>query len=129
MSTKMLDATCDATGKVTAEGSLVEEATVISQGKQASSGVLLIEREKPRYLTSNATDIVTTIEKTVTVIDAISESLNQIIIIFNEIATNMTGASTAPPPTLASDLAQITTRISTLSATKTSLNSLKGALK
>ncbi len=68
----MLDATCDVTGLVTAEGATVVDAQVLSQGKKASSGVLLIDQDKARYLTSNATDLHDTISSLGDIIDKIS---------------------------------------------------------
>lgn len=127
--TKVLDATANASGVVTAEGQTVPAAEVLSEGKQASAGVLLIEGEKARYLPSSATDIKTTIEKTVAVIDDVVASLNKLVTVLTAVGAGMTGPTTAPPPTLAADLAVITAKVATLNTTKADLNTLKGALK
>ena len=129
MSTKMLDATCDATGKVTAGGAIVPEAQVLSEGKQQSSGILLIDEDKPRYIPSSATDVKSTIEKTITLIEDIASALTTIATSLTSIGAGMTGPTTAPPPTLATDVATITTKVTALNATKAQLNTLKGALK
>jgi hypothetical protein len=125
----MLEATCDATGKVTALGVVVDVAVVISEGKQASSGVLILDGAIAYYIASSATDIKTTIEKIVAVIDDLNASLNQIVTVITSVGAGMTGPTTAPPPTLAVDLAVLTGKVTTLTATKTALNNLKGALK
>lgn len=110
MSTKMLDATCDAEGKVTAAGVVVPETTVLSEGKKASSGVLLIEGEKARYVASSATDIKDLITKLVEIIDQIST-----------IATTLDGVTVSP--------GTATTAITQLGVLKTQLDQSKGVLK
>ena len=112
---KILDATCDASGKVTADGVEVLGAVVLSEGKQASSGMAVMDGDKVWYLTSSATDIKTTIEKAA---DAITKIAN----LFTAVGAGMTGPTTAPPPTLATDLVA-------LNLVVTELNQLKEALK
>lgn len=94
---KILNASCDATGKVTCEGFEISTAQVLSEGKQDSTGLLFLEGESASYLPSSATDIKATLEKT-------SAALEKIAEILQSIGAGMTGASTAPPPTLATDL-------------------------
>lgn len=126
---KILDATCSATGVVTAEGSTVESAEVLSEGNQASSGLLLMEGNKARYLTSSATDIKETIEKLIQVLDDLGPALTQIATTLTSIGAGMTGPTTAPPPTLPADVIELTSKVTSLTATKAELNTLKGALK
>lgn len=126
---KILDATCDASGKVTADGAIVPEATVLSEGKQASSGVLLIEEDRARYITSSATDIKTTIEKTITCLTDLSSALTEIATALTSIGAGMTGPTTAPPPTLPTAVTNITSKVSAIATTKSELEQLKGALK
>lgn len=126
---KILDATCDASGKVTADGIIVTEATVLSEGKQASSGVLVIEEDRARYIASSATDVKTTIEKTIVVLDDLTAALTEIATALTAIGAGMTGPTTAPPPTLPTSVVTITNKITALTATKAELNTLKGALK
>lgn len=107
---KVLNATCNASGVVTAEGQEVPAAVVLSEGKQDSTGVLILEEEKANYLTSNASDI-----------KALIESLVDII---NQIATIATGldAVTNSPGAQAAAIA-------TLQTMKTELNLTKDLLK
>lgn len=126
---RVIEATCDANGKVTADGVIVDGAIVLSEGKQASSGLLFMQGEKVVYIPSSATDIKTVIEKLVLVIDDLNASLNQLVTTLTAVGAGMTGPTTAPPPTLASDLAQITVKVTSLTSTKSALNTLKGALK
>ena len=112
---KILPATCDANGKVTADGVEVEGAIVLSLGKQASSGLLYLDADKAWYFPSSATDIQTTIDK-------VSQALEKIASILTSIGGGMTGPTTAPPPTLVTDVA-------TLNTIKGELDTLKGALK
>ena len=127
--TKVLRATCDANSKVTAEGVEVPAARILTQGKQASVGILIIDEGRCDYVATNTTDIVTTIEKAMAVIEDLNACLNQLVLVITAIGAGMTGPTTAPPPTLAADLAQITAKVATLTATKTALETLKGALK
>ena len=112
---KILSATASADGKVTADGVEVVGAIILSEGKQASSGVAVMDGEKVWYLTSSATDIKATIEKA-------ADAITKIATLFTAMGAGMTGPTTAPPPTLATDVAAI-------NAVVTELNQLKGALK
>jgi prefoldin subunit 5 len=126
---KMLNATCDSSGKVTAEGFEVPEAVVLSAGKQASSGALIIDKKIVKYFTSNASDIETFIDKTSTALDDISAALTKIALTLTSIGAGMTGPTTAPPPTLGADVATINSKVSEINAVKAELDTLKGALK
>lgn len=112
---KILSATCSAAGKVTAGGVEVVGAIVLSEGKQASSGLAVMDGENVWYLTSSATDIKTTIEK-------LTDSLTKIANMITSIGAGMTGPTTAPPPTLAADVVALNLVI-------TELTTLKGSLK
>lgn len=112
---KILDATCSAAGIVTCEGATITEAQVLSDGKQASEGLLIIQNGKVYYLTLSVSDLKTTIEK-------LSAAVGQIATTLTSIGAGMTGPTTAPPPTLATDVA-------TLNSIKAELDTLKGALK
>lgn len=111
---KILTATCDANSKVTADGVEVVGAIILSQGKQASQGVAVMDGDKVWYLTSNASDIKTTIEK-------VSSALTKIGNILTSIGAGMTGPTTAPPPTLATDVLEITTTVNELAQMKEAL--------
>lgn len=126
---KILDATCDDEGLVSAEGVEVPAAEVLSEGNQSSTGLLFGEGDKWRYLPSSATDIKTTIEKLVLAIEKIADSTTQIATTLTSIGAGMTGPTTAPPPTLAADVITINTKVTELNAVKSELNTLKGALK
>ena len=126
---KILDASCSADGKVTADGAEVPEALVLSEGKQESTGVLFIDGDKPRYMPSSATDIKATLDNAVAAIDSIGPALTKIATALTSIGAGMTGPTTAPPPTLVTDVAEITAKVAELNATKAQINQLKGALK
>ncbi len=97
---KILEATC-LNNIVTCEDSIVIGAEILSEGVGQSEGLLLMEEEKTHYITSNATDIKETIDK-------LNDLITKIVTVFSSIAGGMTGPTTAPPPTLATDLAAIT---------------------
>jgi N-methylhydantoinase B/oxoprolinase/acetone carboxylase alpha subunit len=71
---RILDATCDSSGKVSIEGHLVNNAVILSEGKKTSTGVALLDHDKVTYVTSNATDIkalITAVESMMTSVIAI----------------------------------------------------------
>jgi hypothetical protein len=111
---KILDATC-AGGMVTAGGVPVPAAAILSEGVGPSSGVLVMEKDKATYLTSNAADLKETLGKT-------ADALTKIATTLTSIGLGMAGPATAPPPTLAADVAEIT-------ATALQLEVLKEMLK
>ncbi len=112
---KILEATANAAGVVTADGVPVVGAIILSEGKQASSGVAVMDGDKVWYLTSSATDIKTVIEKVIAALNEIGPALTSI-------GAGMTGPTTAPPPTLPTAVTNITTVV-------TQLTTLKEALK
>ena len=106
---KILEASC-VSGVVTCENLPVTTAEVISEGVGESEGILLMQEDKQYYVTSNATDIKQVIEN-------LNQLTTKIVAIFTSIAAGMTGPTTAPPPTLATDLAilnQINVELTTL---------------
>jgi hypothetical protein len=126
---KVLQATCDATGKVTADGVIVAGAVVFSEGKQASSGLLLLEGETAFYIPSSATDIKTTLEKLISILTDVTSALTTLSTIATSIGAGMSGSTTAPPPTLGSNVSDVTAKVADLNTIKTALTTLKGALK
>lgn len=110
---KILQATCK-TKSVKWEGAPVE-AEILSEGNGESTGVLLLEKDKAFYLTSNATDLKLTLEKLIDALTKVTETLTAI-------GSGMTGPTTAPPPTLA-------TNVTAINAIVTELTTLKGNLK
>lgn len=112
---KILDATCSASGVVSCEGVQVSDAEILSEGNQESSGLLFLDESRVRYFPSSATDIKTAIEK-------INAALTEIASTLTAIGAGMTGPTTAPPGTLATSVTTINTKVS-------ELNALKAALK
>lgn len=110
---KVIEATCQA-NVVTVDGQPVD-ATILSKGLGSSSGIAVLDKDSVTYVTSNATDLETTI-------DNLNQSLTKLITIVTAIGAGMTGPTTTPPPTLAADLAEITAIVATLTT-------LKGQLK
>lgn len=81
---------------MTAEGTPVQSAVVLSEGKKASSGALLMDREKAMYIPSSATDIKDLIE-------AIGAILDKVILI----TTTLDGV-TLSPGSAAANIAELT---------------------
>lgn len=105
---KILSATCE-NGIVKIEGKTVT-ATVLSQGKKASSGLGVIEKNQVTYLPSNASDIKDLIASLETIIGKIGD-----------IATNLDAVTTTPGSASA-----LITELATL---KTNLGATKDNLK
>lgn len=106
---KVLDAMCNAAGVVTAEGQTVPVATVLSEGKKASSGVLLMQGEKAAYVTSNASDI--------------KDLISSLVEIINQVAVIATGldAVTVSPGSQAAAITQLQVLKTQLDLTKEQL--------
>lgn len=69
---KILYATCDASGKVSVDGLEVPEAQVLSEGTKESEGLLFVQGPKARYLPSSAGDIKDLIGSLVGIVDQIA---------------------------------------------------------
>lgn len=126
---KILIATANASGLVTADGKQVPAAEVLSEGKQASTGLLFIDGDKLYFMPSSATDIASTIEKAVDALTSVADAVTKIATTFTAVGAGMAGPSTAPPPTLPADVTAITGYATEIQAAITELNTLKGALK
>lgn len=124
----LLEATCRS-DVVKVENYPVQAAEVLSQGKGASTGLLIMFGDKAYYIPNAAEDLKTTIEKTVDLLTSLNEALTKIGTTLTSIGAGMTGPTTAPPPTLAADVVEINSKVTALNAVKSSLNTLKGALK
>lgn len=110
---KILEATC-ISKQVKWEGAPVE-AIILSEGNGESEGALILEKEKAFYIASNAADLKTTLEKVIDALTKVTETLTAI-------GSGMTGPTTAPPPTLATNVAAVELIVS-------ELETLKGNLK
>lgn len=113
---KVLLATCDNSGKVTADGVVVDNAQVMSEGKQASEGPLFMDRDKAYYLPSSATDVKSTLEKVALALEQIATALQAIDV------KPTGGTGSASTPAAAGQIAQI-------NSIKAEIDTLKGALK
>lgn len=112
MNNKLLPASCEG-GEVTVEGKVVT-ATILTQGTKASTGFVIIDGLSVYYVATNTTDLAETIDKAV-------EIIQDIALILTSIGAGMTGPTTAPPGTLAADVASVNTKASALLALKDDL--------
>lgn len=111
---KILDATCNAAGMVSVGSVQVPAAIVLSEGKQASAGVLFMDGDKAWFMPSSATDIKATLEQ-------VTAALTEIANALTAIGTGMTGPTTAPPGTLPTSVATINEKVATLTQLKEAL--------
>lgn len=109
---KVLVASCE-NEKVTVEGKEVE-ATILSQGKASSTGIVVMDGDKVYYIALMGADLITTLEKTSAALEKIASTLT-------DIGSGMTGPSTAPPPTLGTSVAEINAIVSELDQLKDNL--------
>lgn len=100
----VIEATCE-NNVVKIAGKTVP-ATILSQGKASSTGVVLLDAEKATYVTSNATDLAT-------LINTLGDVIQKII----EIATSL-DAVTVTPGTAAANIALLTVMKTQLVLTK-----------
>ena len=87
---KMLNATCSASGQVKVGSDLVPGAEILSEGKKQSSGILLIDGDLVKYLASSAGDLKSLITSMVSILDQLATVLSGL-----DSATNSPGAQAA----------------------------------
>lgn len=125
---KMLPASCVG-GIVTSEGFPVPAAEILSEGVGQSEGILLIDEDEARYLAKTTPDLKTTLEQTIAALDQLSSAMTTVASALTSIGAMMTGPTTAPPPTLPTDVASITAAVVQATAAKVQLQALKEVLK
>lgn len=117
---KILPASCDASGVVKCEDYIVPEAIVMTEGKQASEGLLFMDKGLMRYIPMKQTSDL------ITLLDKISAALDQIANGLEAMDTNgyLIAADAGVPsgPVAAGN-------ISSIRNLKSQLDDLKGALK
>lgn len=112
----MLDATCEA-GVVTADGVPVPGAQILSEGVGASSGVLLIDEDRARYVAKTSPDLKTTLEKLIVALDKTVAALQAIDGVGSLVTSCGAGAGSATwIPVAASDISGITSAKADLEA-------------
>lgn len=117
-------------GGVVKVGELViDDAVIFSEGAANSDGVLMLDEDKQFYFAKTTPDLKTTLEQVSIALDKAATAITKISTTFTSVAAGMTGPTTAPPPTIAADVALLVTYSTAISAAKTQLDTLKGALK
>lgn len=96
----ILDATCNGQ-VVTCEGLPLQNVTILSEGIGPSTGVVIMQSGKLYYIAKTSLDLKSTLDK-------LNVLVPKLVTIFSSIGAKMTGPTTAPPPTLATDLAELT---------------------
>lgn len=124
---KALPASCGA-GLVKIGAVPLPNAVRFSKGIAPSQGIAFLDEDKQYYITNTQPDLETTLGKVSESLDKIAASLTKIGTILTSIGAGMTGPSTAPPPTLATDVADITANVTAINLLKAQLDTLKGNL-
>jgi hypothetical protein len=117
----MLEATCVA-GVVTSEGVSVPAADVLSEGVAQSSGILFLDEDKAKYVTSSAQDLKTTIEDLIDILGDVASALSSIDGVGSLITTCGAGPGSATwVPVATASIAAINTGIGQLTTLKENL--------
>ncbi len=103
---KILEASCVA-GVVMIGAIPVPGVTILSEGVSPSTGIVVMQGDEAFYIAKISPDLKSTLE-------TISSTLTTIATTLTAIGAGMTGPTTAPPPTLAVNVAQITTAAAAL---------------
>ncbi len=119
---KILSATCDASGKVTVEGQVVS-ASVLSEGKKASSGLLVIDESTLYYLPSNASDIHDLISNVKDLVQKLEDVFTQTVVALSALdgVTTTPGSASAAIALVTTKNALVATAATTFLATKDTL--------
>lgn len=117
--TQILDATC-VNGSVTSESVVVSDADILSQGTRSSEGILVIQDDEAKYLTSNAEDLQDAIDKLSDILDQVS-SLVASIVNDSVFIPGSGGASLTFPPSFSTDKAALDSAIDELNQMKDNL--------
>ncbi len=125
---KALEATCVA-GVVTSEAVPVPGAVIMGEGVGSSSGVLILDEEKKLYFPKTSPDLDATLAQIITALGKTTDAINKVAAIATSIGAGMTGPTTAPPPTLAVDVAALTALGVEVTAAKVQLETLKTMLR
>lgn len=116
-------------GKVFVDELEIPDAVIFAEGAGDSEGILILEEFGKFYFANTAPDLKTTLDQLVIALEKTADAITKISTTFTAVGAGMTGPTTAPPPTLATDVAALVTYASAITSAKTQLNTLKGALK
>lgn len=125
---KVLEATC-AVGVVESEGVPVPVAEIFSEGVGPSEGVLIVDKEKAFYIAKTSPDLDATLAQINAALTQTATAISLIATALTAIGAGMTGPTTAPPPTLAAQVAAITATGVQVTAANTLLQTLKAMLR
>lgn len=124
---KILSATC--VGGVVKVGTLIVPGVeIIGEGVGSSSGLLFIQGDQVTYIPKTSPDLEETLDNLISSIDDVSSALQTIATSITAIAA-VTGPTWTPPPTLATDVVAIATKVTSLGVIKADLELLKGGLR
>ncbi len=120
---KIFDATCTADSVVKVQGQAVN-ATILSEGKKASTGIVALQGSTATYITSNASDVKLLIENINTLVGKIADVVDQVVL-----ALSALDGVTTTPGSAAAAIALVATKELLVVTAKTTLNAQKDVLK
>lgn len=107
----------------------VPDAEILSAGIAPSEGILILDRDVARYIPKATSDLESSLEATAAGLNKAIEAIQKIALMFTSIGAGMTGATTAPPPTLPTDVLALGSLATELAVISAELETLKGNLK
>lgn len=114
--TRVFEATCSGKIVQVPQESIpaVLDAIIVGSGVGPSEGVILIFRDATAYIPNVSPDIKATIEQLISITQKVAS-------ILTNIGGGMTGPTTAPPPSLPTDVVELGNMVAQLTALKESL--------
>lgn len=130
---RILEAECDDKGVVKCQGFVIPSAKLLTAGAQASTGIIIVDGEDVTYITSNTTDLGTTLDKVAQALGKAVEGLNKTAAGLQSLDNRgfLIGATAGVPgpPAIESQIADIQTAASDIGGLQGELDELKGKLK
>ncbi len=116
-------------GKVKVGALSIAAAEIFSEALGPSEGIVFLDEGKAYYFPKSSGDLKSTLTQLITALEKTADAITKASTTFTSIGAGMTGPTTTPPPTLAVDVAALVTYATAITAAKTELETLKGALK
>lgn len=105
-------------------------ATVLSEGVGPSEGIAILDEDTVFYVPDTTPDLKATLDSLVNVLTQVKAALDKAVSALTTIDSKPTGGTgSAPTPAATVDIAAITTAATAIDGLKTTLSTLKGALR
>ena len=116
-------------GVVTAGGVPVPAADILSEGVGESSGVLILDKDKAKYIAKTSPDLETAIDKILSALDQVVTALNASAVAMTAIDAAAAAKLVVSAPVATAAILQVTTAATAITAAELELQTLKATLK